>query len=268
MNKLFFPYLFLLITLAIASCSKKEESDSENQNYPETTAALTKHTWVYYEYFYDFNTPDAILVWKIDRSTSTYDLGSNQVTFKDNFTYSEVDEKGSTYFGTWSYMNNGTQIKVENSAGTFPSTIEVLNENRYEWLDGNRHYGVMIPVHQQPAVTGTTSQMLSAGTWVYDEYFDGYDQPDPWLSWKPNQQNNYRNLSQNVVQFNADQTYREVDENGVTITGTWSLQANDMQLKVVNNRGTFISTIRHLSNDRFEWVSADGAIYGEMVHIN
>jgi hypothetical protein len=109
-------------------------------------------------------------------------------------------------------------------------------------------------------------QLLTAQPWVYSEYFNNFNLTDPSLVWKPNKANSPLNLSQNVVKFNNDGSYWEIDQNGTTFTGTWIFLSNMTQVQVFNNLGTFISTIKVLNNDRYEWLSTNGVAYGEMTH--
>src|SRR5258707_9865646 len=83
-----------------------------------TTSILTGRTWVYYEYLTQFNVAATTLAWKTNRTSNTLNLALNQVKFNPDSTYSEIDQTGTIYTGTWSYLNNKTQVQVVNSKGT------------------------------------------------------------------------------------------------------------------------------------------------------
>jgi len=106
---------------------------------------LTSKPWVYTEYFNSFSQPVPSLVWKSNKANSTLNLSKNWVKYETNGTYSEIDQNGTTYNGTWTFLNNQTQVRVINSNGTFTSTIMLLGTDRYEWLntDGTT-YGEMV----------------------------------------------------------------------------------------------------------------------------
>lgn len=268
-------------TLTIISCSKSLNeppvtSDGASKN--ETNAArlstsssltdiLTGPTWVYYEYFKNFTSNPANLVWKTNRSNNSLNLAQNKVKYYPDGTYTETDQYGTVYNGTWIFLNNDTKVQVTSPAGTFTSTIQQLTSNRYEWLDSaSGHYGFMIPQNQVIDTTGGKLQLLTSQPWVYTEYFSGFSQSIPSLVWKPNKANSPLNLAQNWVKFNTNGTYTEIDQNGVTYNGSWQFMNNDTQVQSTSSQGTFTSTIKVLSTDRYEWLSTNGSAYGEMEH--
>jgi hypothetical protein len=256
--------LLFSLTLAFFSCSKSTDT-TPNITCADSSGVLTSQTWVYYEYFKNFN-DSATLAWKTNRTSNTLNLSLNQVKFNCDSTYSEIDENGNTLKGTWTYLNNGTQVKVVNSKGTFTTTIQVLTAKRYEWLAASGNYGVMLPKNLAKDTTGGRLQLLTAKSWVYTEYFNNFNLTSPSLVWKPNKANSPLNLSQNVVKYNLDGTYSEIDQNGTLYNGTWTFLNNQTQVRVVNSKGTFTSTIMLLNTDRYEWLDTNGITYGEMIH--
>lgn len=266
--------------LVIVSCNKS--LNEPNHVAPETTttapnanrlgiasdptAVLTSQTWVYYEYFLDFNTNPTKLVWKTNRTSNSLNLASNEVKFYTNGNYTEIDQNGITYNGTWTFLTNPTRVRVTSSQGTFTSTIQLLDSSRYEWLDSTGRYGVMVPKNQVIDTTGGKLQLLTSQPWVYTEYFNGFNQTTPSLVWKPNKSNSPLNLGANWVKFETNGNYTEIDQNGITYNGTWAFDNNQTQVRVTNPLGTFISTIKVLSTDRYEWLSSNGVTYGEMKH--
>lgn len=266
--------------LVIASCSKSLNEPKASSSAPEPTNArngrlstgsktdlLTGQTWVYYEYFTDFNTNPTNLVWKTNRSSNALNLALNQVQFYPNGTYAETDQNGTVYNGTWTFLNNETEVQVNNPIGTFTSTIQTLTTNRYEWLQNSTgNYGIMVPQNQVIDTTGGKLQLLTAQPWVYTEYFSNFSQSLPSLIWKTDKPNSPLNLAQNWVKYETNGTYMEIDQNGTVFYGTWTFLNNQTQVQVSNPIGTFTSDIMVLGTDRYEWLSADGNTYGEMVH--
>jgi hypothetical protein len=285
MKNFFAAGLLLYVALAVTSCSKPDDiiqtdptptkpGDTTKTNPPniptcsDSSNVLTNTVWVYYEYFKYFNdSTSTTLAWKTNRTYNIMDLSRNQVKFNCDSTYTEIDEYGDTLKGTWTYLNNGTQIKVTNKKGSFTSTTQVLTAKRYEWLAANGNYGVMLPKNITSDTTGGRLQLLTSKPWIYTEYFNGFNFTNPLLVWKPNKAYSPLNLSKNVVKFNTNGTYTEVTEDGTTLNGTWTFLNNQKQVEVYNSKGTFTSTIMLLNTERYEWVNyVGGTTYGEMVH--
>jgi hypothetical protein len=265
------PLTFILLCtslVCIISCTKRSIFDpvrKEPALLDSTTSLLTGQTWVYYEYFSKYDSVNTILDWKTNRTSNTLNLSLNQVKYNSNNTYTEVDQNGNTFNGTWSYLNNETEVQVVNSEGTFVSTIESLTSQRYEWLAANGTYGVMIPKNQAIDTTGGRMQLLTSKTWIYQEYFTGFSLLAPSLGWKISKTNSPLNLSLNVVKYNTDGSYSETDQYGNVYNGTWTFLNNQTETQVVNSMGTFTSTIELLDTARYEWLDIAGNTYGEMI---
>ena len=268
--------LSIYVTLAVSSCTKSSNPPDNNTNKTDTTAntpkcsdtsdVLTRQTWLYCEYFTNFSDPATVLTWKTGRTSNTVNMTKNRVKYNCDNSYWETDENGDTLKGTWSYLNNGTQVQVVNKKGTFVSTAQVLTAKRYEWLGPSSTYGVMLPVNLTVDSAAGHLALLTANPWVYTEYFNNYNVTAPSLVWKTNKANSSLNLSKNVVTFNTNGTYTEIDETGATYNGTWTFLNNQTQVQTSSVKGTFTSTIKLLTTERYEWVNTDGVTYGEMVH--
>jgi hypothetical protein len=262
------PFLILACFAVpfLHSCFKTALKSTPKPNTPDsTTLLLTGQTWVYYEYFTNYDSAGTLLAWKIGRTSNTLNLAPDQVKFNTDSTYTEIDQNGNTFNGTWSYLNNETEVSVVNSEGTFVSTIQSLTSQRYEWLAPNGTYGVMVPKNQVIDTTGGKMQLLTSKTWVYQEYFYNFDLTAPSLVWKTNKANVVLNLSQNVVKYDTTGTYIETDQNGNVYNGTWTFLNNQTEVQVNNSLGTFTSTIQLLDSARFEWLDIAGNHFGEMI---
>jgi hypothetical protein len=112
----------------------------------------------------------------------------------------------------------------------------------------------------------TKTEMLTAKTWIYNEYFTSYNATNTALVFKLGKANNLRDYSVNRVKFNADGTYQETNENGAQLTGTWQFLNNETQTQVKNSLGTFTSNIIRLSETNYEWYQPSSGTYGEMIN--
>ncbi|WP_217601968.1 hypothetical protein [Chitinophaga sp. GbtcB8] len=277
--------LLALMAYAVGACSKLDDVLPPPPVNTDTTKGdtthidtvklhlLTSQVWRYYEYFDDYSEAGAQLVWKVGKTNSSWNLSKNQVKFNSDGSYWEIDESGTRYDGTWSFQNDSTQVKVVNSVGTFLSEIKVLSADKYEWLGlggETGHYGILM--HEFPVIdpvldSATFKHYLTAHTWMYEEYFLKYNTAATNLVWKIGKPNNTMPLIKTAATFNADGTTRETDERGTVIYGTWRMQNNNTELRVSNSVGTFISKVKVLTANRFEWNRLDDSYYyfGSMI---
>lgn len=257
------PIIFAaIIVFSMSSCFKQGSRLPKTTD--STTSLLTGQTWVYYEYFENFDSVNTSLVWKTNRSVNALNLALNQVKFNTDNTYTEIDQNGKVLNGTWTYVNGESGTRVTNSEGVFTSQIQLLSDNRYEWLDSTGRYGVMIPKGMVWDTAGGEMALITAHPWVYSEYFYNFEDSVPSLVWKTDKENSPFNLRLNVVKYYPDSTYTEVDQYGNTYNGTWSFTNNGTGTTVTNSLGTFTGNIKLLTTDRYEWY--DGVNhYGEMV---
>lgn len=266
MKKIFYFILACMAIASLPSCFKTAIKSTPPPKTPDsTTLLLTGQTWVYYEYFTNYDSSNTLLAWKTGRTYNTLNYALNQVKFNTDSSYTEIDQNGNTLNGTWSYLNNETEVSVINSKGTFVSTIESLTSQRYEWLAPNGTYGVMVPKNQVIDTTGGRLQLLTSKTWVYQEYFYNFNLTAPSLVWKTNKADVVLNLSQDVVKWDTGGTYTETDQYGNVYNGTWAFLNNQTEVQVVNPLGTFTSTIELLDSARYEWLDIGGGNYGEMI---
>lgn len=127
----------IILLINIESCKK-------NNDAPKTkTELLTSKTWMYDEYFENYNSSNTILYYKRGKSSNLINFDINRVSFKPDGTYTEINETGTTLNGTWTLLNGESQLQVVNSTGTYTSTIIVLNDDNYYWFDSNRANGIL-----------------------------------------------------------------------------------------------------------------------------
>src|SRR5262249_47555450 len=109
--------------------------------------------------------------------------------------------------------------------------------------------------------------LLTAHSWLYVRYYTNYDNSTNigQLVYKRGQKNNTINLDLNRVEFNADGTVDEIDQNGNDVPGTWQFTNNDQTAyEVTNSYGTFYTEIDILTSEKFEWTAPDAHVHGVM----
>ena len=121
----------------------------KNQTYDTTGGRmqlLTAKSWTYEEYFYGYNLTAPQLAWKTNKANSPLNLAKNTVKYNSDGTYSETDQNGTVYTGTWQFLNNRTETSTTSSLGTFYAYIYRLDSARFEWNDSlnSHHYGEMV----------------------------------------------------------------------------------------------------------------------------
>jgi len=258
--------LFALLSLSLFSCTAEDPTTPEPPVLSDNTAILTAKTWIYYEYFNGYNDSQTKLSWKANKDASYRNMSQIMVKFNSDGTVIEANESNVLYRGTWTFLNNETQIRVINSEGTFTSDIKVLADSLFEWHDvANNTYGVMVHEYQETDSSISKTALLTGKTWIYNEYFNNYNVTSPDLIWKIGKANSATNYSKIWVQFYADGTYKETDQDSILYNGTWTFLSNETQVRVSNVKGIFISDIKVLRSDRYEWQMVNGATYGEMI---
>lgn len=267
MKKLLTVILSSALVVSMSSCFKQlvKPTKTTPVNVDSSTDLLTSQIWVYEEYFDNFtDSVNTSLVWKRNPVVNSLNLALNQVKFNVDNTYWEITQTGDTLRGTWYYTSGGKGTTVINNQGTFNSTIETLQSQRFEWLGSAGTYGIMVPKSQVIDSTGDRLALLTAHSWVYSEYFYNFNQAIPQLVWKTNKANSPLNLSMDSVKYNTDGSYTETDQFGNVYNGTWTFTNNMTGTMVNSSLGTFTSNIELLDSTRFEWY--DGVNhYGEMV---
>jgi len=147
--KYYLQILCLPLALTLFEPGKHHvHSDGEIKEKSKRMSILVSHTWVYDEYFRNYNSSNTILYYKRGKANPLLNLDPNRVTFFEDGTYTEITEFGTTLNGTWEFLNNEKGMRVYNSAGVFSSTIELLEDGRFYWYDNensNGTYGKMLP---------------------------------------------------------------------------------------------------------------------------
>lgn len=142
MKKVFVTAAVLVfVMVSFISCNTKDEKPKSKLEL------LTQRTWIYDEYYRNYNSSSTNLIYKRGKANNPMNLDNNRVTFSGDGTYVEYNELGETINGTWHFLNNETEIQVMNPINTYTSSIKLLDEDHFNWLDpsnSNGTYGKMI----------------------------------------------------------------------------------------------------------------------------
>ena len=134
-----------ILLLGLLSCSKDKDDDKVKTKME----LLTQKTWLYDEFFTDYDESPTVLAYKRGKTNNSYNLSQVTVKFNSDGTYSETLQAGGTLTGTWKFLNNETQTEVINNSGTYTSTIINLSENSFIWQDLTRSGGILAKLINQ-----------------------------------------------------------------------------------------------------------------------
>ena len=134
-----------ILILGLLSCSKDKDDDKVKTKME----LLTQKTWLYDEFFTDYDESPTVLAYKRGKTKNSYNLSQVTVKFNSDGTYSETLQAGGTMTGTWKFLNNETQTEVINNSGTYTSTIINLTENSFIWQDLTRSGGILAKLINQ-----------------------------------------------------------------------------------------------------------------------
>jgi hypothetical protein len=134
-----------ILILGLLSCSKDKDDDKVKTKME----LLTQKTWLYDEFFTDYDESPTVLAYKRGKTNNSYNLSQVTVKFNSDGTYSETLQAGGTMTGTWKFLNNETQTEVINNSGTYTSTIINLTENSFIWQDLTRSGGILAKLINQ-----------------------------------------------------------------------------------------------------------------------
>lgn len=229
------------------------------------TNLLCNKNWLYHEYFSNYNLPVAELSYKRDKATAnTLNLTANRASFNQDGTYTEITANGATINGTWQFLENETKLKTVYSSGTNTSEIVQLDSTSFVWYDTTvKTYGKMRISSASQYTVNTSS--LAGKSWIYYEYFKDYKTIQSSLVYKRERAFNNFNLGANMVVFNTDGSFNEVNENGLSFSGTWQiLNGNKLYTNSVVG-GANTATLIMLDNKNLIWHNETTDTYGKMV---
>lgn len=138
-------FIFIALTSAIIlfnSCSKDCEDPAPP--VPKTkTEMLTSKTWIYDEYFTNYNNANTVLAYKRGKPNNTTNLAANRSKFNMDGTLEETNQNGQNFSGTWVWLNNETQLQITNQVGVFTANVITLSDSSFVWLDPTATNGTL-----------------------------------------------------------------------------------------------------------------------------
>jgi hypothetical protein len=132
---------------ALLSCSK--DNDNDNDKVKTKMELLTQKTWVYDEFFTDYDESPTVVAYKRGKTNNTLNLSQVTVKFNTDGTYTETLTAGGSLAGTWKFLNNETQTEVKNTSGTYTASIITLADNNFIWQDLTRSGGILAKMINQ-----------------------------------------------------------------------------------------------------------------------
>jgi hypothetical protein len=143
MKAIYYISFFIVLAINLTSCKKENDSSTSTRS---KTDLLTSKTWIYDEYFTNYNQASTLLAYKRNKASNTMNLSLNKIKFNSDGSYQETTENGTILTGTWKFLNGETQTEVINTTGTFTSDVISLSETNYVWYSQSvGRYGKMIP---------------------------------------------------------------------------------------------------------------------------
>ena len=111
----------------------------------------------------------------------------------------------------------------------------------------------------------TRTQLLTSKTWIYNEYFTGYNEANTVLLYKKGKSSNILDLSGDVLNFKEDGTFSRIDYMGQAKSGTWQFVNAETQVSTTEDGVTHISNIIVLTENMYTWHDVPYGTYGEMI---
>jgi hypothetical protein len=110
------------------------------------TDLLTSKTWIYNEYFDNYNLSTPRLLYKLGKPNNSLNLSGDWLKFNADGTFSRRDLNGVLQTGTWNFIENGTKLRTVENGVTHTSTLIILSEDQYVFHDVPYNtYGEMVP---------------------------------------------------------------------------------------------------------------------------
>lgn len=148
MKKLLFSnltFLSLVVSFALIGCEKDCDDDVSKPVDLTKTEMLTANTWVYAEFYQNWQQPSQLLAYKKGRASNTIDYSLNRVKFFKDGSFEEIQNNGVFRAGIWQFQNNETQISTGSMSYTNNVTVIKLTADSLIWHDvANKSYGVQV----------------------------------------------------------------------------------------------------------------------------
>jgi len=136
------PQILLVFSIFFMIACKKTSSDALKTK----SQLLSSKTWIYSEYFKNYNQANTILTYKRGKANNLTDVSIEELKTNLDGTEAYKSQNGTTTAGTWKFINNETQTEVTNSTGTYITNIIQLDEGNYIWYNSTTgDFAKMIP---------------------------------------------------------------------------------------------------------------------------
>jgi translation elongation factor P/translation initiation factor 5A len=264
---MFFACSSVTFILASANPAMAEDDDG---SLAAKIKMITDRKWTCYEYFEDFNSLKAEMIWKAGRpGGNKTDLSLVVIEFHQDNTFDQVNETGEKVKGKWRFLKNGAVL--ETTIGTTVKTMDVrkLNQGQLDYSNSNNEYCVMRSFVPGIDPTHTKMEMMTGNMWKYGEYVENYDEKEAHVIWHMNKYMATTDMGKMRFQFLNNGTFNQTDVNGTVGRGKWRFINNDTQVELITDGGTITDYIvRTLTPNLVELVTVDGKLFAQLIPAN
>jgi len=136
----------LLLPFIILSC--KKEAEKKPDTIPKTkTEMICSATWIYNQYYINYNGANTILAYQRNKPVILYDLSKSKLKYNTDGTYTETLESGINVSGTWRFIENETKIELHINQQVININVYYVDATYFEWASSNGDViGQMIPM--------------------------------------------------------------------------------------------------------------------------
>jgi hypothetical protein len=140
--------LFLLIAFSslLSGCEKDcDAPDPTPTTPPNKTELLSTHTWVYDEFYTNWQQPAQALAYKKGGTSNTINYAPNRVKFFRDGSFEETMNTGAFRAGIWQFQNNQTVIATGSTSYSNTVNIIKLTADSLVWHDAiNKTYVIQL----------------------------------------------------------------------------------------------------------------------------
>jgi len=141
-------YILFTLLLPFVMISCKKEAEKKPDTTPKTkTEMISSVTWIYNEYYINYNEANTLLAYKRYKPIILYDLSKSKLKYNTDGTYTETLESGLNVSGTWRFIENETKIELHINQQVITIKVIFINATNFQWASSNEDVlGRMIPM--------------------------------------------------------------------------------------------------------------------------
>jgi hypothetical protein len=141
-----FLFLISFSTLVFTGCEKDcEQPDPQPITPPTKTEQLSTHTWIYDEFYTNWQQPTQALAYKKGGTSNTINYAPNRVKFFRDGSFEETMNTGAFRAGIWQFQNNQTVLATGSASYSNTVTIIKLTADSLVWHDAiNKTYAIQL----------------------------------------------------------------------------------------------------------------------------